>query len=403
MLEFDTEDETAFESIKSYINFIIRVYSYRIVKQPKTYQIDCQDSFVDCHMNSLYEDTTNNLTYYLTVGKDNFITLQSSTGKLFSIRLFQQNSIVGTSHRASKYGKILIDFNNDLEELKLFSKEFSEWKSTSHESVSDTCLKVYVYIIDREKWKANYLFNVGTLENIYIAEEIKSNICERLKLFTDEYERSKKFGKPHKFNMLFYGVPGSGKTSLVKALAKKLNKKLYLLNLSKELTDNSLIEILTKIEKNSILVIEDIDSFFIGRESTGCNISFSTLINQLDGIQNSDSSNIMILTANHVDKLDPALLRQGRIDLIVKFDYPTKEEIQQAFNAYTVHLTKEEQHKMFKEWYMLIKNKNIPMSAITDHLYRNYKNCIEKTPELLKDFEHLKSIQTNIHSDKMYS
>jgi hypothetical protein len=90
------------------------------------------------------------------------------------------------------------------------------------------------------------------------------------------------------------------------------------------------------------------------------------------------------------------------MDLLVKFDYPDQEEVKMAFDAYLDHLTQEERNALFKKWYPLVKNKKIPMSAFTDFFYRDYLHIIEKTPEFLKEHEHLLSITTNANSDKMY-
>jgi SpoVK/Ycf46/Vps4 family AAA+-type ATPase len=240
-----------------------------------------------------------------------------------------------------------------------------------------------VYSINGDEWSGQIIKDSQTLDQVFVKTSAKEAILERIRVFKEEKKRAKRFGKPYKLNFLLYGVPGAGKTSMVKAIAKHLKKQLYIFNFSKELTDNKMSALLKDVDSGSVLVFEDVDSFFVHRESNGCNISFSSLINQLDGIRNSDAGLITILTANHVDKLDPALLRAGRMDLLVKFDYPEQEEVKMAFDAYLDHLTQEERNALFKKWYPLVKNKKIPMSAFTDFLYKDYLNIIEKTPEAI--------------------
>jgi chaperone BCS1 len=60
-------------------------------------------------------------------------------------------------------------------------------------------------------------------------------------------------------------------------------------------------------------------------------LTFSNFINILDGILYRHST-IIFLTTNHPEKLDHALLRIGRIDMIIKFDYPAKNNIEKLFN-----------------------------------------------------------------------
>jgi len=258
-----------------------------------------------------------------------------------------------------------------------------------------------VAILRDDGWMHRSLKHTQTLEGLFLKTGVKETILDRIETFIKEEARCRRFGKPYKLNMLFYGVPGSGKTTAVKAIAKHLQRRLYIFNFSKSLTDSKLSEHVSCIGNKSMAVFEDVDSFFVQREAVGCNISFSSLINQLDGICNSDRGLITILTANHVDKLDPALLRQGRIDLIVHFDYPGKDEVHRAFDAYMDHLVSEKREELFKQWYPMVKNKQLPMSALTDFLFREYKNVLEKTPEFLAEHDHLKKIQSGVN-DKMY-
>ena len=65
-----------------------------------------------------------------------------------------------------------------------------------------------------------------------------------------------------------------------------------------------------------MLVLEDIDALFIERESTGASssISFSGLLNAIDGPA-SQEGRMLFMTTNHPDRLDPALIRPGRVDM----------------------------------------------------------------------------------------
>jgi len=95
-----------------------------------------------------------------------------------------------------------------------------------------------------------------------------------------------------------------------------------------ELDDDSLNTLLNSTEVNSIILLEDIDAIFQGREAvnkkdydgedwTRSGPSFSGLLNALDGVR-SQEGRILIMTTNHKEKLDPALLRPGRADLQIE-------------------------------------------------------------------------------------
>ena len=103
------------------------------------------------------------------------------------------------------------------------------------------------------------------------------------------------------------------------------------MNFNKNLTDSYMIDLVSEVKEKSIILYEDIDVFFTERHSHDVNVSFSCLINILDGTLSKGSGIINIITTNYPDKLDTALLRPGRIDKIINFDYPKKDEIKEAF------------------------------------------------------------------------
>ena len=82
-------------------------------------------------------------------------------------------------------------------------------------------------------------------------------------------------------------------------------------------------------------MFEDIDCIFKERKANDehrNNITFSGLLNALDGITTTDI--ICFITTNYKANLDSALIRPGRVDYIMKFDYANKEQITDIFKAY---------------------------------------------------------------------
>ena len=124
---------------------------------------------------------------------------------------------------------------------------------------------------------------------------------------------------------MFHGAPGGGKTSLAFAMAHLTNRNIFILNLSSLSNDVALARCFKYLEQNSILLIEDIDAAFVKRND-GEQVSFSMLLNCLDGAMSKEDI-ITVITTNHVEKLDPALIRAGRIDLQVEIKYPSHIEV----------------------------------------------------------------------------
>jgi len=145
-----------------------------------------------------------------------------------------------------------------------------------------------------------------------------------------DYER---FGIPYRRTFLLAGPPGLGKTSLIHALASEFNRDVYMINVGPETTDGSLGTALREVRgrRGTFLVLEDVDALFtmdreIDKNRTVHMLSFSGLLNALDGLS-APPGVLLFLTTNHIDRLDPALLRPGRIDTVLQFEPPSAAQV----------------------------------------------------------------------------
>lgn len=168
--------------------------------------------------------------------------------------------------------------------------------------------------------------NVKPLDKIYLAAGVKENIIEDINKFTKSKEWYHSLGIPYNRGYLFYGLPGNGKTSISLAMASHLKKDVYCININNLESDQSLYRCFSFAPIGSIILIEDIDASFNGRESLQKKVSFSTLLNCINGAGQKEG-NIVIITTNHIDKLDPALIRPGRIDIKIELLNPSTEDI----------------------------------------------------------------------------
>ncbi|XP_020417843.1 AAA-ATPase At3g50940 [Prunus persica] len=125
--------------------------------------------------------------------------------------------------------------------------------------------------------------------------------------------------------LVIYGPPSIGKSSLIAAIANHLNYDIYELELADVGSNSDLKRRLFAMPDQSILVIEDIDCTIMlqNREteneerSTRKNqVTLSRLLNLIDGLWSCcTDERIIIFTTNHKEKLDPALVRPGRMDM----------------------------------------------------------------------------------------
>jgi chaperone BCS1 len=168
------------------------------------------------------------------------------------------------------------------------------------------------------------------LESVVLEPGEKEHLLEDIKRFRNSRKRYENIGVPYHRGYLLYGPPGTGKTSLVSALAGHFGLSIYTVNLT-EFNDRSLMAAVSDVPRNSILLFEDIDCMK-GAESrvekkeedgngsakqqtpspTG-GVTLSGLLNVLDGFY-APTGVLFVMTTNHAEKLDEALLRPGRID-----------------------------------------------------------------------------------------
>lgn len=201
------------------------------------------------------------------------------------------------------------------------------------------------------------------LGSVILDNGISEGILEDVKDFLESGDWYHKRGIPYRRGYLLYGPPGSGKTSYIQALAGELDYNICILNLSENnLTDDRLNHLMNHIPERSILLLEDIDAAFNKRKQTEekgftSGVTFSGLLNALDGVASAEEC-ITFMTTNHPEKLDPALLRPGRVDFKVMINNATEYQIEKMFLRFY-----EDEFELCKEF--LTKFKNLKLDNVS--------------------------------------
>lgn len=180
-----------------------------------------------------------------------------------------------------------------------------------------------------------------SIYDICIPEIQRKTIIDNLKSFVNKKDWYIKHDIPYHFGILLSGPPGTGKTSIAQAIAKYLKADLLLLS------GDHIINIpkINDVRNNAfshlkIILVEDIDYGFFSEDvvknennNNGKIGGMATILNSIDGIEAADNI-IYIFTTNHIEKLNPALIRPGRIDLKLEIGYLNIEAFKQFLKSY---------------------------------------------------------------------
>ncbi|RMZ87640.1 hypothetical protein DV736_g5131, partial [Chaetothyriales sp. CBS 134916] len=238
-------------------------------------------------------------------------------------------------------------------------------------------IKTCIYAPDRGTgWRLHCTRSRRPLSSVYLDRNEKNMIMQDIKeyLLPSTAKWYSDRGIPYRRGYLFHGQPGTGKTSLAMALAGHFKLEVYILSLlDSDVNDASLQVLFQSLRPGVIVLLEDIDSAGIGRGTedhlgplsldsdsvdssdddlhskiseggrrkemkkrrkrhyfTPPRLTLSGLLNAIDGA-GAPEGHILIMTSNKPESLDEALVRAGRVDVRVKFDYASKGQIRDIF------------------------------------------------------------------------
>jgi DNA replication protein DnaC len=296
--------------------------------------------------------------------------------------------------KKKNYQILLWSTDSDRDHLEKMCIEVANHYSKSK---VDKVWKQKMFTNDGSKWKEQSLMmNKRKVSTVIMNDNINLKIMGSVRHFIDTEEWHLERGINYKLGFLFYGPPGTGKTSLIKAISHEIQRHIHFLNLNTVKTDHDLDILMSTIDfKETIVVLEDIDAMghvVHDREllkevevdekqqvQPVQQLTLSALLNQLDGIKQTHGM-ILIMTSNHPEVLDAALIRDGRVDEKVLFDYCTPEQTYLMFVNFYNGKSPDRETIM----QVLEQLDNIAPSTVESSMRKYYKDPIQALDYLVK-------------------
>lgn len=290
----------------------------KLIRETKEKLLVSADSLLD-ELSNLNED--NQQSAEIADNIENFKKIINELSSLDSINIAKE-----TYEKIKSDIKLAIDVQTKQEEIKKALEELEQ-------NIEDR----------RDAQKQCELLSEG---KISLDDVIGGNskAKDKTNALLKAFERYRKGGKivPSK-GILFYGAPGTGKTSLAKAIAAEKKMELFLINPSMVMGENGERKVLETIElakkaaqisgEPVILLIDEIDAIAQKRSSSSSDKVLVMLMNEVDKLNPSDNV-VIIATTNRREALDSAIIRSGRIDQSVEVGLPNSEDKVKILNIY---------------------------------------------------------------------
>ncbi|CAH1437229.1 unnamed protein product [Lactuca virosa] len=287
----------------------------------------------------------------------------SSVSKKTPTKQYNSHNDMKSSSRTTRHS-LELTFHRDYKDLVLndylpFVLKASEMKKQEQKTLKLFTVSLYSR---PPNWMSVNLDHPANFTTLAMDSGIKEKVIKDLDRFVERREYYRKVGKAWKRGYLLYGPPGTGKSSLIAAMANYLNFDIYDLELTNVHSNSDLRALLLATTNRSILVVEDIDCSValhdrVARETVKESslirlypkenkVTLSGFLNLIDGLWSScGDERIIIFTTNRKNKLDPALLRPGRMDVHIHMSYLTPCGFRQLVTNY-LGIT---QHSLLKQ------------------------------------------------------
>lgn len=290
--------------------------------------------------------TINKMNKNILIEKDIYISFHSDEYKNSAGELIKRTDIIE-----------IFSYKYNVDELKKYVKEkcYEPYVRKFEENLIGN---LYLFIPNKTKfnnieyltYNKKQINSTKTFETIFFEE--KNLFMEQLDFFINNKKWYQLKGIPYKLGIILHGYPGCGKTSIIKSILNYTQRHGIFINLNNINKESLIQQIFCKIDMSNhyipfnkrVYIFEEIDICDVTmkrdklkiinenekniddnekNDNKKCEkddndkLTLSTLLNLFDGIESNEDS-IIILTTNHIEKIDPALIRPGRMDINIE-------------------------------------------------------------------------------------
>lgn len=218
-------------------------------------------------------------------------------------------------------------------------------------------------------------FDARSMDTMFFSHKEIERIENHLDKFMSRREFYEDRQLLYKTGILLYGNPGTGKSSLAKAIATKYHRSIISINLSNidQIDFSEITPMITNDKMDEyIILLEDIDTLFpnLDREAKDVSDKKGDVINKLLQFLDSNSSPtnvVFVATTNHIDRLDKALIRDGRFDIKIEVKELNKADAHKFAESFG--LSKEEAESAIRKY---ISDNPDNADAINQSALQNY-------------------------------
>lgn len=206
-------------------------------------------------------------------------------------------------------------------------------KLIDHVKPVDCVDGVRYFNITDNGWKKQSVITGGGFSTLALSDDIKSFFKDELEFYLNNQSKYMEMAPPWKITFMLHGEPGTGKSSIIRAIATEFKFNICAVDM-KTITTNALVDAISNMPPRSILLFEDCDGLAAtsnrnrnvesiekanpaGKGGSSLAIDLPGFLNILDGIAPLNDV-VVFMTTNHIDRIDPAIFRDGRTDHVIE-------------------------------------------------------------------------------------